>query len=316
VSAESLELIVPAHLAGERLDQALAEMSGLTRTRLRQLLDEGRLTPPAKPSARAVFGERYLLEIPPPVALDLSPEAIALDILFEDDHLLIVNKPAGMVVHPSHGHDSGTLVHALLAHCPHLPGIGGVERPGIVHRLDRDTSGSLVVAKSEPAHLGLTDLFARHDIDRQYLAWCRGAPHWGYKRIELPIGRHPHQRQKMAVVTGGKRAITEARLERNFGPYSRLRLMLHTGRTHQIRVHLSHEHLPILGDTTYGRAHPAGNSVPEPARSCINGLDRQALHAEVLGFVHPISGEQIRVLAPLPPELVALNAALEAMTHG
>jgi len=244
--------------------------------------------------------------------LELIAEDIPLDVLFEDEYLVIINKPAGMVVHPGHGHDHGTLVHALLHHCPSLPGINGVERPGIVHRLDKETSGSLVVAKTEQAHRQLVELFSTHDIDRQYLAWSRGVPNWRQKRIELPIGRNPHHRQKMAVIATGREAITDARIEQSYERlFSRIRLTLHTGRTHQIRVHLTHEQLPILGDTIYGRHFNPGKQIPEPVRNAIKALNRQALHAEVLGFTHPITGEAIHCRAPLPDDLKSLSSALD-----
>lgn len=259
-----------------------------------------------------VEGEHYSIDMPETKPLELVAEEIPLDILFEDEHLIIINKPAGMVVHPSHGHDHGTLVHALLHHCPSLPGINGVERPGIVHRLDKETSGSLVVAKTESAHQQLVELFSTHDIDRQYLAWSRGVPNWRQKRIDLPIGRHPHHRQKMAILENGKEAITDARIEQSYERiFSRIRLTLHTGRTHQIRVHLTHEQLPILGDSTYGRHFNPGKQIPEPARSAIKALSRQALHAEVLGFIHPITGETIHCKAPLPDDLRQLSDALD-----
>ena len=299
---------------GQRLDYALTELSQLSRSRIKQLIkDEAIEGPvsPIKPSLKVTQGERYTLQLPETKPLDLVAENIPLDILFEDEHLIIVNKPPGMVVHPSHGHDSGTLVHALLHHCPNLPGINGVERPGIVHRIDKDTSGSLVVAKTEATHQRLVELFSTHTIDRQYLAWCRGVPNWRQQRIELPIGRHPHNRQKMAVVATGKEAITDANVEKIFGQlFCRMRLTLHTGRTHQIRVHLSHEHLPILGDTTYGRKFNPGKQIPEPARSAMLALDRQALHAETLGFKHPITGEAILCAAPLPNDLLKLDSSL------
>lgn len=256
-------------------------------------------------------GESYAVDMPEIKSLELVAEDIPLDILFEDEHLIIVNKPAGMVVHPSHGHGSGTLVHALLYHCTNLPGINGVERPGIVHRIDKETSGSLVVAKTESAHRKLVELFSTHNIDRQYLAWCRGIPNWRKQRIELPIARHPQHRQKMAVIATGKEAITDASVEQTYGQlFCKMRLTLHTGRTHQIRVHLSHEHLPILGDTTYGRKFNPGKQIPEPARTAIKELSRQALHAEILGFEHPITGEQLLCKAPLPEDLQKLNSSL------
>jgi len=311
---------IPDTLHAKRLDQVLTELSGFTRARIQQLLEQGCIWKSKhkgaqlKRSQRVLAGEIYNVEIPDAEALTLEPENIPLDILFEDEHLIVVNKPAGMVVHPSHGHDTGTLVHALLYHCPNLPGINGIERPGIVHRLDKDTSGSLVVAKTEKAHQGLSSLFAKHDLQREYVAWCRGFPRWLEKRIELPLGRHPNNRQKMAVVPNGKMAITDATMEQRFDElFCRLRLRLHTGRTHQIRVHLSHEGLPILADAMYGRKFNPSKSIPEPAYSRLKHLSRQALHAEILGFVHPITKEEILCKAPLPSELADLDEALRSM---
>ncbi len=318
---ERIELVIPPELDGARLDAALARLSELSRSRIQQLIREGRLTredhaadAPFRASSSVCAGQRYLLRLPPPAPSRLAPEAIALDILYEDEHLLIVNKPAGMVVHPSKGHDAGTLVHALLHHCGRLPVINGEERPGIVHRLDKDTSGSLVIAKHDKALQGLAALFKRHDINRQYLAWSRGEARWRHKRIEQAIGRHPRQRQKMAVRPDGRAAVTEARIEASFNAgralFHRLRLTLHTGRTHQILVHLAHEGLPILGDPIYGRGRALPARLPDSLRDAIQALRGQALHAEVLGFVHPVTGESVLVRAPLPAELAALDAAL------
>ncbi len=312
-------LTIPEHLDGQRVDHVLSELSQLSRSRIKLLLREQAIYGPhdiLKPSMRVATGERYRIDLPASKPLELAPENIALDILFEDEHLIIINKPAGMVVHPSHGHEHGTLVHALLYHCPSLPGINGVERPGIVHRIDKDTSGSLVIAKTERAHQRLVALFSTHDIDRQYLAWCRGVPNWRKQRIDLPIARHPRHRQKMAVVATGKEAITDASVEQIYGQlFCKMRLTLHTGRTHQIRVHLSHERLPILGDTTYGRKFNPGKQIPEPARSTIKELSRQALHAELLGFKHPITGEQLLCRAPLPEDLQRLDSSLADAYH-
>ncbi len=312
---------IPASWHGKRLDAALAALSGLTRARIQQLLDDdcvwqqGLSGQRLKRAQRVLEGDVFCAEIPEAQPLALAPEAIALDILFEDEHLLVVNKPAGMVVHPSHGHDSGTLVHALLHHCGDtLPGINGVERPGIVHRLDKDTSGSLVVAKTEAAHQGLSALFATHDLQREYVAWCRGFPRWMQKTIALPIARHPQHRQKMAVVAQGKTAMTDARLEQRFGEQCcRMRLVLHTGRTHQIRVHLSHEGIPVLGDSMYGRAFNPAKTMPKPAYQAIQGLTRQALHAEVLAFIHPITREKLACQAPLPHDLQMLDDGLQSL---
>jgi len=305
---------------GKRLDQVLTELSGLTRVRIQQLLSQGCIWKgqdrgaALKRASRVLAGEVYHALIPEAQAMQLVPEDIPLDILFEDEHLIVINKPAGMVVHPSHGHDTGTLVHALLHHCPDLPGINGVERPGIVHRLDKDTSGSLVIAKTEATLQGLSLLFANHDLQREYVAWCRGFPRWMEKRIVLPLARHPHNRQKMAVVPRGKEAITDATLEQRFDDnFCRMRLRLHTGRTHQIRVHLSHEGMPVLADAIYGRKFNPSKTIPEPAYSVLKGLSRQALHAEILGFKHPITQEEILCKAPLPPELEALDTALKSL---
>lgn len=312
---ERFTLTVDESHAGQRLDHVLAELTGLSRSRVQQLLRQGRVhgpVPVPKASDKALPGACYRMELPPPAPLQLVPEAIPLDVLYEDEHLIVVNKPAGMVVHPGAGHAAGTLVHALLHHCPSLPGINGVERPGIVHRLDKDTSGGVVVAKTEQAQRALVDMFSHHDIERQYVAWCRGNPSWSEERIEAPIGRHPRQRKKMGVNAHGRAAVTIAKVERRYGDLCRLRLTLHTGRTHQIRVHLSHLHLPVLADSTYARPYHAGRDVPQPARDAINALARQALHAEVLGFIHPVTGQPIRCLAPWPEDLRQLSDALEA----
>lgn len=314
--AGTTDAVIPDSLHGQRLDQALAALTGLSRSRIRALLDDAHILKngqACKAADRAGAGEAYTIDLPPAAPLQLTPEAIALDVLYEDEHLIVINKPPGIVVHPSHGHAEGTLVHALLHHCDHLPGINGVERPGIVHRLDKDTSGSLVVAKTEAAHRGLTAMFAAHALDRQYLAWCRGVPRWRHKRIDSPLGRHPQHRQKMSVRADGKAAVTDAALERCYADdFCRMRLTLHTGRTHQIRVHLAHEGIPVLKDPTYARSFHAGKAIPEPARSAVTALDRQALHAEVLAFRHPVTDAPLAITAPLPADLQRLSDALEA----
>ena len=315
---EALSLRISDHHANRRVDQALAETTSLSRGRLSELLKSGEILVngrKVKPSHRLRGGEHIVIPPLKTTPMDLQPEAIPLDILYEDEELLIVNKPAGMVVHPACGHDQGTLVHALLHHCPKLPGINGVERPGIVHRLDKDTSGSLVVAKTERAQRGLSELFSRHDITREYLAWCRGCPHWVTHRMASLIGRHPHQRQKMAILPAGsprgRLAITEATREACFmGLFSRLRLRLHTGRTHQIRVHLAAEQLPLLGDTMYARHFNPPAQLDAELRRQLAQLNGQALHAERLGFRHPVSQQWIECRAPLPAILRALDAAL------
>lgn len=312
---EPLTIEIGSPHTGLRLDHALSQLTGLSRNHIQHLLRGHHIEgscPILKAAQKVMAGDTYRLILPPPEPLNLEPEAFELDILYEDEHLLVINKPAGMVVHPGAGHSRGTLVHALLHHCPTLPGINGIERPGIVHRLDKDTSGSLVVAKTEAAHRGLAELFASHEINRQYLAWCRGAPDWTHKHIDMAIGRHPKNRQKMSISASGKPAITDILVEHRYGAFCRVRLTLHTGRTHQIRVHLSHLGMPVLGDNTYGRAFRPGVNVPEPSRSAIPVLGRQALHAEVLGFSHPATGRQIDCRAPLPDDLQHLSDALDA----
>jgi len=311
---EALTVEIDSPHAGLRLDQALSSLTGLSRSHVQHLLNKHHVEGPSadlKAARKVKAGEAYQLFLPPPEALNLEPEACELDILYEDEHLIVVNKPAGMVVHPGAGHAAGTLVHALLHHCPGLPGINGIERPGIVHRLDKDTSGSLVAAKTEQAHQGLVNMFSSHDMDRQYLAWCRGMPDWTEKRIELAIGRQARHRQKMGVIASGRHAITDALVERRYDMFCRLRLTLQTGRTHQIRVHLSHLGMPILGDETYGRSFQPGRHVPEPVRSAISMLKRQALHAEVLAFTHPVTKQHINCRAPLPDDLQHLSNALD-----
>ncbi|MEM8752418.1 MAG: RluA family pseudouridine synthase, partial [Pseudomonadota bacterium] len=251
------------------------------------------------------------------------PEDVPLSVLYEDEHLIVVDKPAGMVVHPAPGAEAGTLVNALLHHCGEsLKGVGGVRRPGIVHRIDKDTSGALVAAKTDLAHQGLSALFAAHDLTRDYLAVVRGAPDRGdprlmgapgvsqdgaWFRVETLIGRHPADRKKMAVIRGGdgRRAVTRFRVERPLGPRaSLLRCRLETGRTHQIRVHLNHLGHGLVGDQVYGKGKIAG--LPEAAAA----FPRQALHAATLGFRHPATGDELSFSAPLPPDLTALIVAL------
>jgi len=307
--------------AGGRLDKTLAEkLPDLSRARIQALLAQGQVsrggTVLSDASAKAQAGD-YRLLIPPPLPADPQPEAIPLTVLFEDAHLIVVEKPAGMAAHPAPGNETGTLVNALLAHCgDSLSGIGGVARPGIVHRIDKETSGILVAAKTDAAHQGLSALFAAHDIDRVYVALVRGAPNPARGTIATRLGRSASDRKKMAVLkTGGREAITHYAVERAFGPEgkplaARVSCTLETGRTHQIRVHLASKGSPCLGDPTYGSGPPAA-----PVREAMAqaGLARQALHAAVLGFVHPITGETLRFESPLPPDMAALEALLLAL---
>jgi 23S rRNA pseudouridine1911/1915/1917 synthase len=312
---------LPDEAAGKRLDKALAAgLPELSRARLQALIAEGRVsrdgTVLASASAKAAPGA-YRILIPAAVPAEPQPESIPISVLFEDAHLVVVDKPAGMAVHPAPGSESGTLVNALLHHCgDSLSGIGGVARPGIVHRIDKETSGVLVVAKTDAAHQGLARLFAAHDIDRLYIAFSRGAPHPARGRIEGAIARSAHDRKKMAIVrSGGRPAVTHYVVERAYGPddrplAARLACRLETGRTHQIRVHLASKGSPCLGDPVYGSGQPAA-----PVRDAIDaaGLKRQALHAAVLGFVHPVTAEPLRFESPLPADLAALERGLQAL---
>jgi 23S rRNA pseudouridine1911/1915/1917 synthase len=306
--------------AGGRLDKVLADLvSELSRGRIQALMAAGLVTRDGRPvtdaSVKALAGT-YEISIPAPVAAEPQPEAIPLSVLYEDAHLIVIDKPAGMAAHPGPGTESGTLVNALLHYCgDSLSGIGGVLRPGIVHRLDKDTSGVMVAAKSDAAHAGLSALFATHDIERAYIAFTRGAPTPASGTIHTQIGRSSHDRKKMAVLkSGGREAITHYQVEQAFGGIkpvaARVRCVLETGRTHQIRVHLASKGAPCLGDPVYGSGAPV-NAV----RAVIDeaGLGRQALHAAVLGFVHPVTGERLRFETPLPADMAALEAGLAAL---
>jgi 23S rRNA pseudouridine1911/1915/1917 synthase len=318
VSGRTLEVTLPPEAAGTRLDKALAERTpDLSRARLQALIEGGAVSldgaPAPSGSAKAVPGV-YRIAVPPAAPADPEPEAIALSVLFEDAHLIVVEKPAGMAVHPSPGCETGTLVNALLHRCAGtLSGVGGVARPGIVHRLDKDTSGVMVAAKTDAAHAGLSALFARHDIERVYVALTRGAPVPARGTIETRIGRSSSDRKKMAVLrSGGREAVTRYAVERLFGPAerplaARVACRLETGRTHQIRVHLAHKGAPCLGDPVYGSGSPAAAVKDAVAEA---GLTRQALHAAVLGFVHPVTGEALRFETPPPEDMRRLEGLL------
>ena len=251
---------------------------------------------------KLVTGDHLSVSIPPPEKLDLTPEAIPLDILYEDEHLIIINKPAGMVVHPAPGHFTGTLVHALLAHCDHLAGIGGVERPGIVHRIDKDTTGAIVVAKSDLAHQNLQSQIKAKIARREYWGVVYGSYSEDEGTINFPVGRHPVDRKKNAVVSiekGGREAITHWKILERLGNYSLMQFLLETGRTHQIRVHCSHTGHPLVGDNLYSSN-----------RSLKVNLSGQALHARKLSLQHPVSGKLIEAIAPLPSEFIKLLEVL------
>lgn len=323
--------------AGERLDTFLSvTFAELSRSRAKALIKEvGCLVGDdliKDPKLKVKAGQSYQLTLPPPVAAEPEPEDIDLDVLFEDEYLILINKPAGMAVHPAPGSWTGTLVNALLHHCNgHLPGIGGVERPGIVHRIDKHTTGVMVVAKTEAAHRGLSQLFATHDIERTYQALTRGAPRPMAGTVDAPLGRSLVDRKKIAVVSedegrDGRRAVTHYQCLATYGRVSKVEMRpaaalvectLETGRTHQIRVHMAHLGTPLIGDPVYGR-HRGVKCVGsgedfDAAMQTIRGLDRQALHAASLGFVHPVTGETVRANSPLPPDMARVVKALETL---
>ena len=316
--AQPLTVTLPPEAAGDRLDKALAAaVPDLSRSRLQALIAAGALDLDGQvltdASAKARPGA-YTLLIPPPQAAEPQPQELTLAILYEDADLIVIDKAAGMAAHPAPGTPDGTLVNALLHHCAgSLSGIGGVLRPGIVHRLDKDTSGVMVAAKSDRAHQGLAALFAAHNLERAYIALTRGAPDPPQGAVTTRLGRSPHDRKKMAVLkTGGREAITHYRVQAVYGSASRplaarVLCRLETGRTHQIRVHLAHKGAPCLGDPTYGHGTPSAAVRDAIAAS---GLKRQALHASVLGFVHPVTGAPLRFETSPPPDMQALEAAL------
>lgn len=294
---------------GPRLDKALAAASGLSRERVKALIGEGKVSLDGKPVRQASAksaGGAFAIEVPAPADAKAAPQDIALTVVYEDEHLLVVDKPAGMVVHPAAGNPDGTLVNALLHHCRgKLSGIGGVARPGIVHRIDKGTSGLLVVAKSDVAHEGLARQFADHSIERVYLAVCNGRPNPPSGTIATRIGRSDANRKKMAVLpkdsSRGKHAITHYRTLRELEGCSLVECRLETGRTHQVRVHLSSIGHALLGDSVYGRPNSRVREVLQRL-----GFRRQALHAAVLGFVHPVTGDELRFESVLPPDIKEL----------
>jgi 23S rRNA pseudouridine1911/1915/1917 synthase len=307
--------------SGERLDRALATaLPDLTRTRVKALIESRRVALAGgatieEPSRKVKTGERFIVDIPEPEPAEPKAQAIDLDILYEDSDLLVLNKPAGLVVHPAPGNPDNTLVNALLAHCGEsLSGIGGVRRPGIVHRLDKNTSGVMVVAKNDAAHRGLAKLFAAHDLTRIYQALVWGAPKALKGRIEAAIGRHPVDRKRMTVRrTSGRPALTDYWVERRFGPplapiASLVGAKLGTGRTHQVRVHLAHLGCPVVGDPVYGRK---SRNAAGPAS--LKAFERQALHAAVLEFRHPRTGREMRFATQLPQDFEKLVAELNSV---
>lgn len=299
---------------GWRLDRALAAaVPTLSRERLKALISSGRVLDPngqlvRDPASKAVPGGDYEVTIPEPEPAHNQPQAIALEIVHEDDHLLVVDKPAGMVVHPAAGNYDGTLVNALLHHCAgRLSGIGGVARPGIVHRIDKDTSGLLVVAKTDVAHEGLAAQFARHSIDRRYKAIVAGVPNPSSGKVDAPLARSSANRQKMAIVEGdrGKRAVTHYAMVQALREAALVECRLETGRTHQVRVHMTSLGHPLIGDPVYGRTRSAHRELLKRLN-----FERQALHAAELGFIHPVSRENLSFKSAIPSDMQELLSGL------
>jgi 23S rRNA pseudouridine1911/1915/1917 synthase len=326
---QRLEVIVEGSEGSPRLDRVLAaRLSELSRSRLKALILDGQVTvkgaPIRDPAYHVGKGDTITIDVPEPVAAEPQPEDIALDIVYEDDDLIVINKPSGLVVHPAAGHESGTLVNALIAHCgASLSGIGGVRRPGIVHRLDKDTSGLLVVAKNDAAHASLSAQFADHgktgEMRRGYLAFVWGVPHRARGTVDAPIDRHPYAREKMAVREGGRHAVTHWEIVETFNGAdgkavaSLLSCELETGRTHQIRVHLSHIGHPLMGDMVYGPHFKTKASHLGPkSHAALAALGRQALHAYLLTLEHPKTGAILEWTSDLPADLGRLRAALAA----
>lgn len=313
-----------------RLDQFLADqIESLSRSRVKRLIKQGAVSCDGgtieDPSYKVKPGERYVLDMPAPVAAEPKPENIPLDVVYEDADLIVINKPAGMVVHPAAGNWNKTLVNALLHHCgASLSGIGGVLRPGIIHRLDKDTTGLIVAAKNDAAHAGLRRQFDEHTIERAYLAVVWGGPRPLTGTIDLPLARGGGDRQKMVIVRphetrDGKNAVTHYKVLERYGKSAEptaclVECRLETGRTHQIRVHMSHMGHPLIGDATYGRGYQLLRSdAPEDAQKAVKAFKRQALHAYVLGFEHPATGENLRFEAKIPKDLADLALILELL---
>jgi 23S rRNA pseudouridine1911/1915/1917 synthase len=319
---DTYSITVTEDTAGVRLDKLLTQhIPGMSRSRLKNLINDKAVTLISASGARTIptpsrtvkSGDQIEINIPDAVEPDPAAENIPLDVVFEDEHIILVNKPAGMVVHPAPGSPSGTLVNALLYHCgDSLSGIGGVKRPGIVHRIDKDTSGLIIMAKHDKAHTGLAEQFADHSIERLYTAVCKGHPNPANGRIEGHIARHSTDRKKMAVYDGhGKWAATHYKTLENYQASGKpiatlIECKLETGRTHQVRVHMNHIGHTLIGDPVYGRTAKLSGSVAGPVRAAIQSFSRQALHARTLGFIHPISGEPFKFESKLPYDMQEL----------
>ena len=302
--SETVTLSVPEAAFGTRLDKYISDNTALTRSAVQNLIENGAVLADGKCAAKNLKlrgGESIFVEIPEPEPMDAVPEDIPLDIVYEDDDLLVVNKPKGMVVHPAHGNYTGTLVNALLYHCGNsLSGINGVIRPGIVHRIDKNTSGLLIVAKNDAAHLKLAEQIKAHSFTREYEAVVTGSMKVQSGTVDAPIGRHKTDRKKMRVTTENSRnAVTHYEVLRQYGGYAHLRLRLETGRTHQIRVHMAYIGHPVLGDDVYGKPY--------------KGLEGQCLHARKIGFIHPSTGQYMEFSSELPEYFQAVLRKLEKM---
>ena len=335
--ADRLDRWLAGHLAESSAMVSDAEETGksplplgtsLSRSRLKNMILDGDVTvneaPQRDPSASVRGGDAICLTIPPPAAATPQAQDIPLEILYEDDHIIVINKPVGLVTHPAPGTPDGTLVNALIAHCgDSLTGIGGERRPGIVHRLDKDTSGVMMAAKTAEAHQVLTDMFAAHDLDRVYTAIVWGLPQQRQMTIDAPIGRSSRDRKKMTITEKGRHAITHLDFTRSLPPLASVaECRLETGRTHQIRVHMAHIGHGIIGDPHYGRPMRSGQMPDNALRAALADLrafKRQALHASLLGFAHPITGEEMHFTTPIPQDmqdlLTGLENALKARGH-
>jgi 23S rRNA pseudouridine1911/1915/1917 synthase len=313
---ETTTFIAPAGDAAGRLDLVVCRgVPGLTRSAAQRLIDEGHVTVNGRAeraSLKLKGGEEVRVTVPPPVPAEPAAETIPLEILYEDADVVVINKPAGMVVHQGAGNSTGTLVNALLGHCDDLSGIGGELRPGIVHRIDKDTSGILVVAKNDRAHQSLSEQFRLHSVKRVYRALVFGAPREESGRIESAIGRHPIDRKRMSgTARHGKRAVTRWRVLARYDRITLVELRLETGRTHQIRVHLSETGHPLVGDEVYGGGGRLANLADPQLKKLIRELGRQALHAMTLGFIHPADGSYREFTTELPEDMVRIIKYLE-----
>src|SRR3954452_21390343 len=329
VEGERLQLTVTGNEDSSRLDRVLAgKLQQLSRSRLKVLILEGQVmvgsAPIRDPAYHVAAGDTITIDVPQAVPAEPAGEDIALNIVYEDDDIVVIDKPRGLVVHPAAGHETGTLVNALIAHCgASLSGIGGVRRPGIVHRLDKDTTGLMVVAKNDLAHQSLSAQFADHGrtgaMERGYLAFAWGVPHRQHGTVNAPIDRHPHARERMAVRERGREAVTHYELEEVFSgrdgkPIATLLACeLETGRTHQIRVHLAHIGHPLMGDAVYGpHFKTKANQLGPESQAALSALGRQALHAYLLVLEHPRTGELLHWETPLPEDLLLLQGSLKA----